>query len=466
LDLGQPPTLDYKIKYECKGHVVEVEGSAGERSVKATEDGMEVASSKVMGKSGRSLRPDFVFGYYSGPTNRLEEHFRPHQDRFYRDLVAGIENPLRPLFYARTVHSNFVLLAFFLEEDPLIAEFLHRQLAIESLDSVLFEMQKPEWNSKVGDARFWYARGTVQVLLDRLYEVALAPMRLQLRVKTGIRKSKITEHLYLYLAGIQEVRSISSLYDSNQEFFKALESTYISDLIYDVRVRVKLRSSRGALTFRELSEGEQQLLLVLGLIRFTREAESLFLLDEPDTHLNPAWSAQYRIFLQQIGGLGELSQVLMSTHDPLVISALKRNEVRIFERAEDGTIKTLVPMEDPQGMGVGSLLTSDVYGLRSQFDWETFEHIERKRFLAAKESLTEEEGAELARLAKALSNLTNLMEDPDPDFQEYLQARYRVMGAAPEFERSQEQIQEDRERADALVRRILARESEEGTSQE
>jgi len=35
------------------------------------------------------------------------------------------------------------------------------------------------------------------------------------------------------------------------------------------------------------SEGEQQLLLVLGLLKFTAEEEALFLLDEPDTHLNP-----------------------------------------------------------------------------------------------------------------------------------------------------------------------------------
>jgi hypothetical protein len=34
-----------------------------------------------------------------------------------------------------------------------------------------------------------------------------------------------------------------------------------------------------------LSEGEQQLLMVLGLMRFTKSHQSLVLLDEPDTHL-------------------------------------------------------------------------------------------------------------------------------------------------------------------------------------
>ncbi|TOM44863.1 hypothetical protein CGH75_27395, partial [Vibrio parahaemolyticus] len=69
------------------------------------------------------------------------------------------------------------------------------------------------------------------------------------------------------------------------EFFQDLESTYVSELISEVRIRVKLKKNDGSVTFRELSEGEQQLLTVLGLLRFTAEDESLFLLDEPDTHL-------------------------------------------------------------------------------------------------------------------------------------------------------------------------------------
>ena len=47
------------------------------------------------------------------PSNRLEKHFSKHQKRFYKALLNGDKETLRPLFYARLVHSNFVLLAFF-----------------------------------------------------------------------------------------------------------------------------------------------------------------------------------------------------------------------------------------------------------------------------------------------------------------------------------------------------------------
>ena len=115
---------------------------------------------------------------------------------------------------------------------------------------------------------------------------------------TEFKKQQSLEHLYLFLPDLEHVRTLAGHYDTQQDFFKALESTYISKLISEVRISVRARQVDGSLTFRELSEGEQQLLMVLGLLRFTREDESLFLLDEPDTHLNPAWSVQYPAIIQ------------------------------------------------------------------------------------------------------------------------------------------------------------------------
>lgn len=214
---------------------------------------------------------------------------------------------------------------------------------------------------------------------------------------------------------LETIRKLHSVYPSDQAFFKALESTYISRLIDEVQVRVRSRAVDGSLTFRELSEGEQQLLMVLGLLRFTREEESLFLLDEPDTHLNPAWSVQYHEFLRTIGGAQENSHILMATHDPLVIASLVKEQVQILQRdKKEGRITAKMPNENPRGMGVAALLTSEVYGLRSQLDLETLQLLDRKRELAAKENLTLSEAEDLAQLSTKLRTLdfTNTVRDP------------------------------------------------------
>ncbi|MEU1685324.1 AAA family ATPase [Micromonospora sp. NPDC005707] len=459
LDLGDDPQFPYALSYECRGRRIDLEAKIEDEIIRRTcrVNGKSVSLSSVVGPKGRKNRPSYVFGYYSGPSNRLEEHYAAHQERFYRDLVSGIERPLRPLFYARPVHSNFVLLAFFLDDDPAVQELLRDQLGIMELDSVLFVMQQPPWTSKGGDARFWNARGTVRTLLDQLYRRALAPLRLERRVSVGLgRAATRTEQLFLYLPDGNAVRHLAATYASHQEFFKALESTYISELISDVRIRVRVGESASMLTFRELSEGEQQLLLVLGLMRFTREDESLFLLDEPDTHLNPAWSLQYRDFLSGFGALDERSHVLMATHDPLVVGGLLKNEVRILERDPNGRSRAVEPWDNPRGMGVGSLLTSDVYGLRSQLDLPTLRILDEKRRLAARSDLSDEERDRLDALNEQLEELGLLTEERDPEYQEFLRAKLSIEAEAlPEVTLTRDEIAAQREESEHILRDML-----------
>lgn len=465
LDIGKVPAFPFRLRYEVRGlEIYLVSSSANGRiALRCYVDGTSIPSSRFLGSEGAGYRPDHVFGYYSGPGNRLESHFSAHQDRFYRDLIKGVDKPLRRLFYARNIHSNFVLLAFFLSEDADVGQLLTEHLGIASLDSVLFEMQQPPWSSRGGDSRFWNADGTVRKLLDRLYARSLAPMRLDVPVRAPhARSSKYVERLYLYLKDLGAVRDIYAQYGSPGEFFKALESTYLSDLIFDVRIRVKSSRTEEALTFRELSEGEQQLLLVLGLMRFTREGESLFLLDEPDTHLNPAWSVQYRRFLSDYGGVDEGCHVLMATHDPLVVAGLLRGEVRIMDRETDGRIVAVEPRVDPRGMGVGALLTSDIYGLRSQLDLETLDLLDHRRKLAARapSSLSADEAERLRNLSMQLSDLGLLMEERDPEFGEYLRAKADLEREEPIVFTRQE-LEENRALARELLSEVLEVDAEE-----
>jgi len=149
----------------------------------------------------------------------------------------------------------------------------------------------------------------------------------------------------------------------------------------------------------------------------------------------------------------------MATHDPLVVAGLLKSEVRILERGSDNKVVAYEPWEDPRGMGVGALLTSDVYGLRSQLDLETLRKLDRKRELAAADDLSEEELEELSQLNAELASLAMLTEDRDPDFQEYLRARSEVEEEEEEGERvflSREEIAEQRERSIEIMEQLLS----------
>src|SRR6266852_840368 len=179
LDLGDSPAFKYKLEYECRGKEINVDADPARSKSKREQvriivrqsDGMPraVPYNQFHGDSERQYLPSYVFGYYSGPSNRMEKHFDKHQGRFYKDLLRGEYRPRRPLFYARTIQSELALLAFFIEEDRRILDFLDQYLGIQGMVSVLFVMHEPRWHSKEGDSRFWNARGTVSQLLAYLY---------------------------------------------------------------------------------------------------------------------------------------------------------------------------------------------------------------------------------------------------------------------------------------------------------
>ncbi len=119
LDLQEPPAFKYTIEYTCRGKWVRIEAdpdqATGRVRVMARDVKEPPGSEKplsyttVWRQERRNYLPSYVFGYYSGPSNRMENHFEKHQMRFYNDLLKGVEQPLRPLLYARIVHSQFVL---------------------------------------------------------------------------------------------------------------------------------------------------------------------------------------------------------------------------------------------------------------------------------------------------------------------------------------------------------------------
>ena len=200
------------------------------------------------------------------------------------------------------------------------------------------------------------------------------------------------------------------------------------------------------------------MLMVLGLLRFTGEEEALFLLDEPDTHLNPAWSLEYLNLLRKNVGNDETSQIIMATHDPLVVASLSKTEAQVMCRDEVGLVIAEHPYEDPKGMGVSALLTSEIYGLRSELDPETLGLLDRKRELAIKLTLTDEERLELANLNRHLGDLDFTKTARDPRYKLFVEAMTRA-----EQERglqvpvlTKEQQEEQRQLAFQIVQNLIA----------
>ena len=427
-------------------------------------NGEQARLADLKSSDGRDFLPQTLFAYYSGPSNRLEETFEKPLADFRDAMIEGVAETRQRLIYGRAIHSKFVLLSFFGEDDPATMRFLDEELGIEALESVLFVIKRPYWSKgrqpAEDKASVWGARGIVKNFLDGLYEESLAPMQLDQRVSIGIRRRQTIQHLYLFLKDQVALKNLVGLVGElgsegpARELFKVLESAYVSDLIEDVRVNVRKRNFSGHVTFRDLAEGEQQLLMVLGLLRFTRDEESLFLLDEPDTHLNPAWSLRYLDLIRNAIGENETSQLLIATHDPVAVAMLRRNEVRQLVLEDDGHISAYEPDEDPVNLGIAGVLMSDLFGFRSIMAPEIADKIARKHRLIAKEDQrsADEEG-ELSRLRQELREVDLSAIHPDPLYARFVK---RILEREVEHVFDKPVLSpEETEELDKLTREVL-----------
>jgi hypothetical protein len=192
-----------------------------------------------------------------------------------------------------------------------------------------------------------------------------------------------------------------------------------------------------------MSEGEQQLLTVLGLLRFTAEDESLFLLDEPDTHLNPRWCVDYLSYLKKFVGRDpeseDNSHIVLTTHNPLAIAELVKEQVQILQltKAEDTRrVFACHPEMDPRGLGYAAIVTSDMFGIASTLDQPTQLLLEKQRALAAKLELTSEQRRDLDEVNVKLDRLGFRFFHPDDEYSRYLRLRNDLLVARFKTERA------------------------------
>lgn len=530
IDLDREAAFSYILEYEIRGHIVKIEAdTAKQKRPFVWVDGDRVTQEYLIKndppekevkdeRRGPRLLPTHIFAYYSGRNERIEQLFQEHQSRFNRrqEITAEevlpeslLENftasdadiraledakrrresrlknagddRLRRLFYCRGGHSQLVLLACLLSDDPVFKKVLNN-LHIESLESALFVLKEPhrlrekrrggkfdEMEINEGDPRFWYARGNVvSEFLDKLWQVAWAPIEQEASKQIDFRgRSEKQKQLYLYVPDKTKLKQLGDMVGGPDSFFRYAEGAYIGDLIDEVRITVKKRDEHGGkVSFTHLSEGELQILTVLGLMRITREDHCLFLLDEPDTHLNPIWKLRY---FDDIEGVlssdkdslvqGE-SQILITTHDPMMVGSLKREQVHILRKHGDRSVIES-PDEHPQGMGVTGLLKSELFGLSSTLDIETERRLFRRNELFVKAKRTPEEDAELSRLSTELADLGFSTADfRDPDYALFVRKmaqhrKFRKPVLTPEEQAEQDRI------ADEIISEILREEAGE-----
>lgn len=129
-----------------------------------------------------------------------------------------------------------------------------------------------------------------------------------------------------------------------------------------VNTKVRLINPKTVTLYDRLSDGEHQLIQVIGSLILFGEQQSLFILDEPESHFNPEWRIEFVDIINKYVGLSSL-ELIISNHSPFVLSACKSERVLHFKKDPEGCVAiNSIRDKETYGSSFDSLLSS-VFGL-------------------------------------------------------------------------------------------------------
>lgn len=293
------------------------------------------------------ILPSNIVIYYSGLADIMKKICLPHDEKLSVNFREGNTNLHRPFFYFEPPLFNLMLITLLSYEYGDIPQFLSDRAKIQGVQSIQINLKKPTWGKgKINE--WWGAKGEVKTFLDYLDSIG-SPLIIETG-NTGKSNGNVVieawqnEALIITIIGQEKLFEIREHFVEERTLFKILNTLLIDGFQPEVKFSFVQEDNSNHHSFNVLSEGEQQAIIIRGLIELVNNENTLFLFDEPDTYLHPSWQ---RNFIESINDLSKNaeysnSQFLITTHSPQLLSnADPANcDVQIME---DGEIVKVTP---------------------------------------------------------------------------------------------------------------------------
>lgn len=181
------------------------------------------------------------------------------------------------------------------------------------------------------------------------------------------------------------------VFNEINEIFENLSiDVKVEDISQDGRnITLFTNSSGDEFDINELSSGEKQLFLRTLAIKMLNPENSIILIDEPELSLHPKW--QQRI-VDVYRKIGKNNQVIIATHSPHILGSVKKENIMLLDKADEGkiVIKTGDELYDSYGQPTDRVL-KDIMGLETTRNPKVFKLLEETGELVDKNEYESEE---------------------------------------------------------------------------
>lgn len=416
--------FDFEIKYIHAAKVVSMVCSDKKYKVKVLENNQNIFEElgslntikKKLNREQLRIVPLRIVTFYSGMNNKfspiVDNLEKMYAKSWREDVISNInftysEHPVEifreELSYSRYdkrfIHCNDDLIPIYLISllcgiDSSCKGFLKEELTINDRLKIKIELNMKKWRNLEDD--------NPDVHLEKIFSV------LSFVLDQYENKDSFMEDLY-------HTTSKTSL---NDKFIISIDDTSLfnapQSLLYNFFERIsaifdaKVKATINGLDIMDYSEGQLQLIKIFGMLSICKNEECLVLLDEPDAHMNPKWKYNIREYIQNAVSGAINTQIIIATHDPLVINGMPKEDIKIFAPNNASEIQVYDPNNDTMGMGIDGLLQSEYYRLQTSYDKRTSAKYQKRQDLYIKlinNEATEADKNELRSLSEELGGL-------------------------------------------------------------
>ena len=292
-------------------------------------------------KNGKSVKkseketflPRSIFLYYCGETDRLQKLASDCQDKkFEKALKTDGEIVTRYVSSVGLKEFAAALLANAIYQNATYDKVCELINIYNIGGPVTFNLKRPSWSKSapITEKSFWNAQGAVAMLLHAIKDVG----ELQITDKNTAK---------IIVKNIADLKlGAESAFDLFVRFELLIQAGILNSIDF------KIVKEGVEITSNDLSEGEKQLAQFLCILEATKDYRALFLLDEFDSFLHPNWQ---RRFAEIIDGISITGQVLFTTHSPLTLGKVRKENIRILK---DG--KIYIPSVDTYNRDITEVL--------------------------------------------------------------------------------------------------------------
>ncbi len=462
----------YSIEYFYKGSTILIQQS--EKRYNILIDGepfctgsLNTVKSRLAAKN-KSIFPERIYYFYSGLNDYAKTGMRRVSSNYTRVCRGNIARYWNALYLANHEYEGVFpkrkynyctealvpayLVALLCGNDSFGKDYLREQCHIDQVETVSAIISVEKLRNR---------------LRNDIVEVGLEGV-LDLISFVDDRFTEVFRRGFLYQNEEQfvfEMSSFSQVDADTVSFFNFFEKM---NTVFDAEFGVTVSIGTSFAYCSSLSEGQRQLIKILGMLCVCKDEDTLVLMDEPDAHMNPKWKYELKSTIDGCLEAAVNTQALIATHDPLVINGVPKEFIRVFainkSLADYNSLyctKVIVPTEDTEGLGIDGLLQSEYYGLATVLDAETRKKMDAKNDLLVKKTegtISEREKHKLRTLIEELENMSFARNIPtDQYYDEFVAAMHKIYRERPQVQLTAEDIAERNAKAEEILRGLLER---------